>query len=195
MDLHPEVSYNVSESTKMTLSDLVKVKSLAEHISFLRLYFLNNSQSHLNQRKDDTQLDLIECVLAIFLFEISRVVKTGKHLFKREQFQYQVLHLFTNLRTCKLSDDKPPILEEAESQIGSQERGDDLRVTNDEAFSDSSSEEDSDAKLDDLIEQINSTGRPRYNGLNKCPSCLKNPTQSKAFISIYKNLVDDILKF
>lgn len=86
MDLHPEVSYNVSESTKMTLSDLVKVKSLAEHMSFLRLYFLNNSQSHLKQRQEDSQLELIDCVLAIFLFEISRVVKTGKHLFKREQF-------------------------------------------------------------------------------------------------------------
>lgn len=182
----------------MTLSDLIKVKSLAEHMSFLRLYFLNNSQSHLKQRQEDSQLELIDCVLAIFLFEISRVVKTGKHLFKREQFQYQVLHLFTNLKTCKLSDKQVhQILEEPDSQLCSQDRDDDLRITEegDLPTEDGSSEEDSDAKIDDLIEQINSTSRPRYNEVNKCPSCLKNPTQSKAFISIYKNLVDDILKF
>ena len=83
--------------------------------------------------------------------------------------------------------------------MGSQNREDGLQVTDegdlDTPTSETASSEDSDAKIDDLIEKIKSTSRPHYNEVNKCPSCLKNPTQSKAFISIYKNLVDDILKF
>ena len=46
--MYPGESFRVSEKTKMSLSDVVKVKKLADNINFLRLFFLKNNQSHLS---------------------------------------------------------------------------------------------------------------------------------------------------
>ena len=47
MDNFHECSFKVSEQTKMTLSDVIKVKKLADNISFMRLFFLKNEQTHI----------------------------------------------------------------------------------------------------------------------------------------------------
>ena len=41
----------------MSLSDVVKVKKLADNINFMRLFFLKNNQTYLFQRKPDQQQD------------------------------------------------------------------------------------------------------------------------------------------
>lgn len=92
----------------MTLTDVVKVKKLADNISFMRLFFLKNQRAYLNLRQSDQhqdmKLELIDCVLAIYLFEITRSHRTGRHLYSKDQFQYQVLHFFTNLKACQCDD-------------------------------------------------------------------------------------------
>ena len=37
----------LSEKTKMSLSDVVKVKKLADNINFMRLFFLKSNQTYL----------------------------------------------------------------------------------------------------------------------------------------------------
>jgi len=74
----------------MTLTDVVKVKKLADNISFMRLFFLKNQKAYLNLRQSDMnqeiKLELIDCVLAIFLFEITRSHRTGRHIYSKDQF-------------------------------------------------------------------------------------------------------------
>ena len=107
-----EENFYASESTKMTLNDVVKVKKMADNISFMRLFFLKNQQTYIDCRSSssaasaaaESKLELIDCVMAIYLFEISRITRSGKHLYRKDQFQYQVLHFFNNLRSCKTED-------------------------------------------------------------------------------------------
>lgn len=101
----PQEIFKSSESTKMTLTDMAKLKELANNISFMRLFFLKKQQSRAtlqNPETASTNLEIIDCVLAIFLFELTRVVRTGRALFRRDQFQFQVLHFFCNLKACKV---------------------------------------------------------------------------------------------
>jgi CO dehydrogenase nickel-insertion accessory protein CooC1 len=105
-----EESFLATESTKMTLADVVRVKRMADDINFMRLFYLKNPAEHIERRSleqsnSDSSLELIDCVMAIYLFEISRAVRTGKHLYRKDQFQYQVLHFLTNLKSCKVDQD------------------------------------------------------------------------------------------
>ena len=63
----------------MSLSDVVKVKKLADNINFMRLFFLKNNQTYLSQKQEakKTGLDVIDCVLAIFLFELTRAFRSS----------------------------------------------------------------------------------------------------------------------
>ena len=39
----PEENFRSTETTKMTLTDVVKVKKMADNVSFMRLFFLKSS--------------------------------------------------------------------------------------------------------------------------------------------------------
>lgn len=84
---------------------MVKIKKLADNINFMRLYFLKSSDDQVNQLKiekaligkmtqgTDAQayfnlngLEIIDCVLAIFLFEIFRLFRSGRTLYSKDQF-------------------------------------------------------------------------------------------------------------
>ena len=79
-----------TQSTKMTLADVVRVKQMADSISFMRLFFLKNQSDQISFRKgDDTstyasKTELIDCVMAIYMFEITRAVRTGKHMYRKD---------------------------------------------------------------------------------------------------------------
>jgi site-specific recombinase XerD len=53
----------------MTLADVLKVKKLADNVSFLRLYFLKSQ--HAKQ-----QLEIVDCTMAIWLFELTRAARS-----------------------------------------------------------------------------------------------------------------------
>ena len=65
----------------MSLSDVVKVKKLADNINFLRLYFLCNNQSYLAQKREGepgkSNLEVIDCVMAIFFYELTRAFRAS----------------------------------------------------------------------------------------------------------------------
>ena len=79
--MYPGESFRVSEKTKMSLSDVVKVKKLADNINFFRLFYLKNNQSYLSQRcagsPGKSNLEIIDCVLAIFFFELTRAFRAS----------------------------------------------------------------------------------------------------------------------
>ena len=45
--MYPGETFRVSEKTKMSLSDVAKVKKLADNVNFMRLYFLKSNQSYV----------------------------------------------------------------------------------------------------------------------------------------------------
>jgi hypothetical protein len=84
--------FGPSESTMMSLSDVIKVKKMADNISFFRLFFLKNQRTYINMRNlaesnvesKENKLDLIDGVLAIYLFELTRITRSGKHLYRKD---------------------------------------------------------------------------------------------------------------
>ena len=92
----------------ITLADVVKIKKIADNINFMRLYFLKSSDDQINQLKLERSLlkeladgkgdgasqayfkhnglELVDCVLSIFLFEIYRLFRSGKTLYSKDQF-------------------------------------------------------------------------------------------------------------
>jgi len=117
-----------SESNWITLADVVKIKKLADNINFMRLYFLKSSDEQVNQLKlernllKDLQsgngnplfahggLELIDCVLSIFLFELYRLFRSGKTLYSKDQFQFKILYFFSRLKTAKVVEDKSQVI-------------------------------------------------------------------------------------
>ena len=76
----------------MSLSDVIKVKKMADNISFFRLFFLKNQRTYINMKNlaesnvesKENKLDLIDGVLAIYLFELTRITRSGKHLYRKD---------------------------------------------------------------------------------------------------------------
>lgn len=62
----------------MTLNDMLKVKRLADNINFLRLYFLESQDKYVRMRNcgKDSGLEIIDCILSIFLFEVTRATRS-----------------------------------------------------------------------------------------------------------------------
>jgi len=61
----------------MSLTDLLKVKRLANNLNFMRLYFLKSSKTYSSSKESTTTLEIIDAILAIFLFEITRATRTS----------------------------------------------------------------------------------------------------------------------
>ena len=95
----------------MSLSDVVKVKKLADNINFMRLFFLKNNQTYLSQKQAAKKigLDVIDCVLAIFLFELTRAFRSSvdgqNTIYSKDQFVFKILHFFSTLRLSKTLDE------------------------------------------------------------------------------------------
>ena len=76
----------------MSLADVVRVKKIADSINFMRLFYLKSSSEQLEQIKlergfstDEKEgLEIIDCVMAIFFFEITRLFRQGKSLYSKD---------------------------------------------------------------------------------------------------------------
>jgi hypothetical protein len=82
----PGQQYDHHESTRMSLSDVMRVKKLADNINFLRLYFLKNPNEY---KKEHQSLEIIDCIMAIYLFEMTRATRQGS-LFSRDSLQFKI---------------------------------------------------------------------------------------------------------
>lgn len=79
----------------MSLADILKVKRLADNINFMRLYFLESQDKYVRVRNGGSEngLDIIDCIVSIFMFEITRATRTDS-ISNKDQLSYKVLHLF-----------------------------------------------------------------------------------------------------
>jgi hypothetical protein len=87
-----------SEVNWITLADVVKIKKLADNINFMRLFFLKSSDEQVNQLKVERSLtdqasraffnlnglEIVDCVLAIFIFELYRLFRSGRSLVSKD---------------------------------------------------------------------------------------------------------------
>jgi hypothetical protein len=62
----------------MTLNDILKVKRLADNINFLRLYFLESPDkfARIRNKGMESGIEIIDCILSIFLFEVTRATRS-----------------------------------------------------------------------------------------------------------------------
>lgn len=70
----------------MSLSDVVRVKKIADDINFMRMFYLKSAQDHLDSSSCGNRFDgleIIDSLLSIFLFEISRVTKNSVRLYDK----------------------------------------------------------------------------------------------------------------
>lgn len=107
-----------SEVNWITLADVVKIKKLADNINFMRLFFLKSSDEQVNQLKVERSLtdqasraffnlnglEIVDCVLAIFIFELYRLFRSGRSLVSKDQFQFKILYFFSRLKLSKRID-------------------------------------------------------------------------------------------
>ena len=68
--MYPGETFRDNTKSKMSLADVLRVKKLADNISFLSLFFLKTGSS-----KDG--VEIIDCVLSIFLFELTRAFRSS----------------------------------------------------------------------------------------------------------------------
>lgn len=99
----------------MSLADVVKVKKLADNINFMRLFFLKSNSTYISSRQESSDdkrvsgLEVIDCVMAIFLFELTRAFRSSVNgqntIYSKDQFVYKILHFFSTLRLAKTKDE------------------------------------------------------------------------------------------
>ena len=51
-------------------------------------------------------LEIVDCVMAIFLFEIYRLFRSGRSLYSKDQYQFKILYFFSRLKQSKVMEDK-----------------------------------------------------------------------------------------
>jgi len=81
----------------MSLRDLLKIRKVADNLNFTRLFYLKSTSEQLSEYG----VDLIDCVLAIFLFELTRVYSSGIPVCNKEQFHYKLMRFFFKKRKFK----------------------------------------------------------------------------------------------
>ena len=195
--MYPGESFRVSEKTKMSLSDVVKVKKLADNINFLRLFFLKNNQSHLSQRRESdpgkSNLEVIDCVLAIFLFELTRAFRasTGGQsaIYSKDQFTYKILHFFSTLRLAKEVDHEPK--EGANNQAAQKLLRRRTRVIEEDSDEDLL-ETDADDEKDALGELITGMKLAAINE-DSCLNCKLATHEISNFKVLYKTLIETVI--
>lgn len=104
----------------MSLGDVLRVKKMADNIAFLRLFFLK-SNAGIGKEKSSTGLEIIDCVLAIFLFELTRAFRASvdgaSAIYSKDQFTFKILHFFSTLRLAKPFADFHPSQHDPLSQF------------------------------------------------------------------------------
>ena len=72
--------------------------------------------------------DILDCILAICMFVLTRVVKAGHIMFRKDQFQFQIAHCFTHLKNPKKKEQNQNNFGLGDSQ--EEESGEELEAMN-----------------------------------------------------------------
>ena len=236
------LSYQNGKATNdknwMTLRDLVRVKKLADSLNFLRLFFLKNEDQHINEIKLERNLlsqqhpslqgntnlkyhglEIIDSVLAIFFFELTRLFRSGKIPDSPKQLQFRIFYFFSRLKLCKTFD-KPLSNPYLHGKVFEDNSSDVRRPLAKDKFSknpylrtsldDLEVHDDSDDDIDGLLKQmsletnnINHHSNKEAGAFGKqsfervvevCGNCRTLMKENVKFKNLYKGLIDEVVR-
>lgn len=177
----------------MSLADVVKVKKLADNINFMRLFFLKSNEAYMAERQDSAGesvrqgLDVIDCVLAIFLFELTRAFRSSVNgqntIYSKDQFVYKILHFFSTLRLAKSLDEKNA---EKKENAAAEKL---MRKKNRAIEEDSGEDEATDDGLDELIDGMQRASIDE----RACANCRTKTAEISNFKVLYKTLIETVI--
>jgi hypothetical protein len=135
-------------------------------------------------------MELIDCVLSIYLFELYRLFRSGKTLYCKDQFQFKILYFFSRLKTAKVIEDKSQVISACFDDNGDPEI---IRRQGGRSYSlDGEDEEEDGNDLCDLIDQLKvECGKSKPSA---CENCRMKTKENMKFQNLYKQLIEDIVK-
>ncbi len=165
----------------MSLNDVLKVKRLADNINFLRLYFLESQDKYIKMRNEgkDPGIEIVDCILAIFLFEITRATRSNS-IYTREQLSYKVLHFFQTLKVAKEVEKEDPEVCRLRRRNEILEDSDEDLVTEEE-------------ETEDPLSQLIDTLKLDQAAKNECVNCRMVTKENQNFKTLYKSFIQLII--
>ena len=125
----------------------------------------------------DKSSDILDCILAICMFELTRVVKAGHIMFRKDQFQFQIAHCFTHLKNPKIKEKNYNNFELDDGQ--QDESGEELEGMN----------------ISNLIKKMEATFMKCHTPKKQKESCKCVLVESlPSFENLYKRLISMIMK-
>ena len=133
-------------------------------------------------------LEIVDCVMAIFLFEIYRLFRSGRSLYSKDQYQFKILYFFSRLKQSKVMEDK------RQAPAGIYDENGDPEVVRKSASTlhDSDNEDDLCQLIDQLRVECKKSGK--NNTPQTCVNCRLKTKENSKFINLYKQLIEDIVK-
>jgi hypothetical protein len=177
---YPGEAFRVDNKSKMSLADVLRVKRMADNISFLRLFFLKTPDSRVERR-----VEIIDCVLSIFFFELTRAFRASMDgmaaIYSKDQFTFKIVHFFSTLKLAKPCVDGAAELFTSGKKVIVEDSDEDV-VTEDE---------DSADPLSHLIAKLKHTRIKE--GQAECANCLLTVQENPNFKTLYKTLIESVI--
>jgi hypothetical protein len=183
----------------MSLADVLRVKKMADNINFLRLFFLKASP---NTEQGVPRLEIIDCVLAIFFFELTRAFKTSSNgssaIYSKDQFTFKILHFFSTLRLAKAvkqNVSEVDVLDPFGENKKHRQRG----VIEEDSEEDlATDDEDSFELLDNLIQQMEQSvahqdAKQLLRQHKSCANCKLELQENQNLKTLYKTLIENVI--
>ena len=126
-------------------------------------------------------LEIIDCVLSIFFFEITRLFRQNRALYSKDQIQFKILYFFSRLKLSKVID--TDLRNESDVRCRPKARA---------VIDESSEEEEGDDDLCGLIRQMKVEVVGQLGA--KCVNCKSKVRENLKFKNLYKALIEDIIK-
>ncbi|CDW78228.1 UNKNOWN [Stylonychia lemnae] len=189
----------------MSLTDVVKVKKIADSINFMRLFYLKSSDDQINQIKlergiissqfsnksvQNQGIEIIDCVMSIFLYELTRLSRGKQTLYSKDQFQYKILNFFSGLKLCRVIDN--PNLNLNPSDVRRPKARTNY-LEEDQFDLDERQNQEPDL-LDGLIEQMKVDLKIQDDQIESCANCKTKARENLKFRNLYKTLIENILR-
>lgn len=132
---------------------------------------------------------MIDCVLAIFLFELTRAFRSSVNgqntIYSKDQFVFKILHFFSTLRLAKSLDDHTA---EKKDNADAQRL---MRRRNRAIDEDSAEDEATDigGDLDELIDNMQRASIDE----RACGNCRTKTAEISNFKVLYKTLIETVI--
>ena len=127
----------------------------------------------------ESGIEIIDCILSIFLFEVTRATRSDA-IYSKEQLSYKVLHFFQTLKTAKVVDSDDSEVQRLRRRNVIPEDSDEDLATEDDETAD---------PLTELLDQMKLDQAAK----NTCDNCRMTTRENVNFKTLYKSFVERII--